>query len=397
MRNIKEKNKIRLLVVQQFNRAYRIPLLKRLSEYSGIEMTMLYGTNPPVQAGDLGISIGNSNLPFRNFSAPINGIRIKGREILWFPKSIEIIKKETFDVVIADYYTRLLSIWPMQSIQHRKKRGFILWGIGFHQYPTPLIDKIRLIMVKRTDALLLYSDKEKKRYQRLGVPKEKCFVTQNTVDIEGIDAGVALCTTKKINECRKKVGSTEGPVLMHIGRLAKNKRIDLLIKVMPNLKTTWSKIQLVLIGEGPEKNELQRLADELSISRHIHFLGSITDHKLLAPWVLSSDLIVAPAQIGLLAPMAHAYKRTLVISDVPEHRGPELQAFIPGTTGLEYRYQDLKSLERNIIKLLIDRKRCRQYAEEGNSRVRKFMGTERMLNAFLEATKYVVKEKHISL
>jgi len=382
-------NSIRVLLVQQINRAYRVPLLKRLSEQPDINLTMIHGTNPPVQAGDVGISIAAEPMPFRTISGPISGIRWNGREVLWFGVALKAIQQEFFDVVIVDHYTRLLSIWPMQSIQHRRKAGLILWGIGFHQYPTPWLDKIRGLMIKRTDALLLYSENESKRYQKMGVPKEKCFVTQNTVDLEGIDAGVAGATNARIQACRQKVGSEKGPILMHIGRLSKNKRLDLLLRALPNLIKKWPKIQLVLIGEGPELEVLHKLANELSISGIVHFIGPITDHKLLAPWVLSSDLIVAPAQIGLLAPMSLAYGKTLAISDVPKHHGPEVQAFIPGKTGMDYNYEDVEDLTHVINDLLEDPEKCKRYAEAGSIRVRELMGPERMLDGFLSAIRYV--------
>jgi glycosyltransferase involved in cell wall biosynthesis len=379
----------RVLVVQQINRAYRVPLLKRLSEQPDIKLTMIHGTNPPVQAGDVGISIATDPLPFRTISGPISGIRWNRREVLWFGLALKTIKREFFDVVIADHYTRLLSIWPMQSIQHRRNAGFILWGIGFHQHPTPWVDKIRRLMVKRTDALLLYSEKESKHYQEMGVPHEKCFVMQNTVDIEGIDAGVVTVTKERIQECRRELSAEEGPLLMHIGRLARNKRLDFLLRVLPNLQKKWPKIQLALIGEGPELEALHNLAHELSVSGIVHFLGPITDHKLLAPWILSSDLIVAPAQIGLLAPMSLAYGKTLVISDVTEHHGPEVQAFVPGQTGMNYKYEDVDDLTRVINDLLADPEKCQRFAKAGSARVRELMGPEQMLDAFLAAIRYV--------
>ncbi len=386
-----KKNSIRVLIVQQINRAYRVPLLKKLAARPDIDLTMIYGTNAPVQAGDAGISISTKPLPFKAIGAPIEGIRWKGREVLWAGKALRILKQEFFDVVIVDYYTRLLSIWPMQSIQHRRDAGFILWGIGFHQHPTPLIDVVRKMMIKRTDALLLYSEKEKIKYHEMGVPLEKCFVTQNTVDIENIDAGIAGTSNQQIFECRKRIGSNEAaPVLMHIGRLAKNKRLDILINILPVLKKKWNQIQLVLIGEGPEMESLRKLAYERSVSDIVHFLGPITDHKFLAPWVLSSDLFVAPAQIGLMAPMCLVYGKTLVISDVPEHHGPELQAFIPNETGLSYTYGDVDGLINAINNLLEDPEKRKQFAAVGSYRVRKLMNSEQMLDAFLDAIHFVI-------
>jgi glycosyltransferase involved in cell wall biosynthesis len=399
MNSSPKTNPIRVLIVQQINRAYRVPLLKRLSECSDIELTMVYGTSTPVQAGDIGISIFKEPLPFRTICGPISGIRFKGRavsgvhfrrrEILWFGLALQTIKQEYFDVVICDYYARLLSIWPMIAIQHRRKAKFILWGIGFHQIPTPWLDKIRIRMVNWTDALLLYSEKESNRYQEMGVPKEKCFVAQNTVDIEGIDAGIAAATHTDVQACREQLGADKGPILMHAGRLAANKRLDFLIQSLSILRQDWPEIKLVLIGEGPEHKNLSDLANELSISDSVHFLGAITDHKRLAPWILASDLFVAPAQIGLMAPMCLAYGKTLVISDVLKHHGPEVQAFIPERTGLTYKHGDAQDLTEKISHLLADPGKRKKFAEAGSAYVRDVMGPERMLDAFLDAIHYV--------
>jgi glycosyltransferase involved in cell wall biosynthesis len=280
----------------------------------------------------------------------------------------------------------------MQSIQHKRGAGFVLWGIGFHQHPTPLIDLIRKLMVKRTDALLLYSEKESKRYQEMGVPREKCFVTQNTVDIEGIDAAVAATQQGDIQTCLKKLNVTEGPLLMHVGRLARNKRLDLLLKTIPNLQKTWPDIKLALIGEGPENEDLKHLASELSISDVVYFLGPITDHNRLAPWVLASDLFIAPAQIGLMAPMCMAYGKALVISDVPEQHGPEVQVFLPGKTGLNYRFGDIDDLTRTINTILNSPEKCEHFAAAGSAHVRKEMAPEQMLDSFLAAIRYVINQ-----
>jgi glycosyltransferase involved in cell wall biosynthesis len=382
----------RVLVVQQINRAYRVPLLTKLSQQPDIDLTVVYGTTPPVQAGDIGISIAAEPMPFKTIRGSIGGIRFKDRELLWFGLALKAIRQQFFDIVICDYYTRLLSIWPMQSIQHKRGANFILWGIGFHQHPTPLIDLIRKMMVKRTDALLLYSDKESKLYQKMGVPREKCFVTQNTVDIESIDAAVAATKQEDILTCRKKLKVSESPLLMHVGRLARNKRLDLLLKTIPNLQKNWSGIKLALIGEGPENENLKNLATELSIPDAVYFLGPITEHKRLAPWVLASDLFVAPAQIGLMAPMCMAYGKTLVISDVSEQHGPEVQVFLPGKTGLNYRFGDIEDLTRTINTILNSPKKCEHFAAAGSAHVRKEMGPEQMLDSFLAAIRYVINQ-----
>jgi hypothetical protein len=87
--------------------------------------------------------------------------------------------------------------------------------------------------------------------------------------------------------------------------------------------------------------------------------------------------------------MSLVYGRTLVLSNIREHHGPEVQAFVPGQTGMNYRYDDVDDLTHVISHLIANPQKRRKYAEAGSSRVRKIMGPESMLNGFLDAIHYV--------
>jgi glycosyltransferase involved in cell wall biosynthesis len=149
----------------------------------------------------------------------------------------------------------------------------------------------------------------------------------------------------------------------------------------------------VLIGEGPEEKNLKKLCGELSISNSVHFLGYLHGNKRLAPWVLASDLFVAPGQIGLMAPMALVYEKSLVISDDTGLHDPELQAFIPEKTGLTYKHGNVEDLADKINILLANPGKRRQFAIAGSTRVRDLMGTERMVGTFLDAIHFVTQKR----
>ena len=175
---------------------------------------------------------------------------------------------------------------------------------------------------------------------------------------------------------------------MHVGRLAKNKRLDLAIGALAILRKRYPDIRLVLIGEGPELEPLKTLARDKSLDDIVFFPGPITDPKELAPWMSASDLIVAPGQIGLLAPMSLAYERTLVTSDCTELHYPEVQSVIDKKSGLYYRYEDITDLADNIDALISNPAQRYDYAKFGRKYVEKNMGPESMIDAFLQAVHY---------
>lgn len=62
--------------------------------------------------------------------------------------------------------------------------------------------------------------------------------------------------------------------LISIGRLSKEKGFNILLKAVQHIKTKWNDdVQLFIIGEGPEKDNLMKLAQECGISENVVFPG----------------------------------------------------------------------------------------------------------------------------
>lgn len=72
-----------------------------------------------------------------------------------------------------------------------------------------------------------------------------------------------------------------GPRILFVGRLAKDKDIDVLIRAMPLVWAT-QKAHLLLVGCGDDRSHLERLAAELSLQDCVHFLGFVPEEDLPA-------------------------------------------------------------------------------------------------------------------
>jgi len=83
--------------------------------------------------------------------------------------------------------------------------------------------------------------------------------------------------------------------LLYIGRLAKEKMVKDLILMIKNLKDLRPEkiFYLMIIGEGPEKDELKKLAESLEINQRIKFLGYLKN-KDLVDYYLNADIFVSP-------------------------------------------------------------------------------------------------------
>lgn len=81
-------------------------------------------------------------------------------------------------------------------------------------------------------------------------------------------------TAEEILELRHTLGlDADTPVVLSIGRVAKEKSIDVLIKALPSLLEKIPAVKMVIVGEGPEKVNLESLAKSLGVENHIIFTG----------------------------------------------------------------------------------------------------------------------------
>jgi phosphatidylinositol alpha-1,6-mannosyltransferase len=67
------------------------------------------------------------------------------------------------------------------------------------------------------------------------------------------------------------------PTILFVGRLVPRKGADRLIEALPMLREHLGSAQLEIIGNGPDRDRLERLAAELGVREHVRFLGAVSD------------------------------------------------------------------------------------------------------------------------
>ncbi len=64
------------------------------------------------------------------------------------------------------------------------------------------------------------------------------------------------------------------PVFLQVGRLVTKKGVDLSIRALGRLRDEWPDARLVIVGDGPERPALERLAAEAGVQSQVRFLGA---------------------------------------------------------------------------------------------------------------------------
>ena len=83
--------------------------------------------------------------------------------------------------------------------------------------------------------------------------------------------GVSLGAIKRVSTARQRSD------IVFVGRLIEDKKVDLLLQAVHRLLGEFPGLRCTIVGDGPEREHLERLAASLSLGAHIRFTGPMDD------------------------------------------------------------------------------------------------------------------------
>ncbi|MBN1826680.1 MAG: glycosyltransferase [Candidatus Eisenbacteria bacterium] len=196
--------------------------------------------------------------------------------------------------------------------------------------------------------------------ERLGASPEKIVVLPNPVDREAVLAAAARPPSED------PWGEGAGARIVAVGRLVTIKGFDLLLRAMAALPESPG-ARLALIGEGPERGELENSAERLGLGDRVRFLG-----ELSRPWtvIARADLFVLPSREDA-APNTLAEAMILGLPIVAADCSPGVREMLEGgAAGLLVPPGDPDALALAMERLLGDRALRERLAARASERSR---------------------------
>ena len=86
--------------------------------------------------------------------------------------------------------------------------------------------------------------------------------------------GVSIDAIKRIPRSR------DASDIIFVGRLIEDKKVDVLLQVVHRLLDEFPVIRCTIVGDGPEREHLERLAASLSLGANVRFTGSMDDAQI---------------------------------------------------------------------------------------------------------------------
>lgn len=94
-------------------------------------------------------------------------------------------------------------------------------------------------------------------------------------------------------EIRRRYGAEEMPLLVTVSRLGHEKNVPFLLRCMALLKQSLPDFRLMVIGDGPRREEYMDLCEQLDIRQQICFLGSLPNRKIAAHMAAADCFVFA--------------------------------------------------------------------------------------------------------
>lgn len=165
-------------------------------------------------------------------------------------------------------------------------------------------------------------------------------------DVEVIPMGVDL-----MGGFARSVAKTRSDnELLFVGRLVEQKGVQYLILAMPEILKKHPQATLTIVGDGPARESLRRLAITSGVNEHTHFLGAI-ENTSLGELYGRAALFVSPSLaegFGLTLVEALGCACPVLATDLPAVR----DIVIDGITGLVCRQTDSTDLAAKVCSLL---------------------------------------------
>ncbi len=147
-----------------------------------------------------------------------------------------------------------------------------------------------------------------------------------------------------------------------VGRLVRWKKVDILIKTFSELCSKYKDLELLIVGTGPEWENLKLYAQKLSLQEKIIFTGGIYDYNLLAEKFKISDVFVLTGAGGLAINDAMTFAKPVICTYAD---GTEKDLVVPNETGFIYQNQEeLKNYMEFFIKNPFKAKEMGKKAQE---------------------------------
>lgn len=336
----------RISLVTEIPSPYRIPLFNSLAAQPDIELDVVFLRDRqeerphPLYADE-----------FRFRWSVLRSAVVTGgyRWLLVTAGAGRAVRRLRPDVLIVGGWNQP-AFWSSHLAARRRRVPVVAWvesTLSDSRQSSRLRNAAKRAFIRSCAACIVPGSAAAEYVRALGVPTERIQIAPNAVDLDIFGARVAELHGER-SRLRDSLG-LDKTVALYVGRLSPEKGVDVLIR---SLALVGSDVELIVIGTGPEEDELRRLATDVAPGR-VRFAGFLSRDDLVT-WYAVADLLVVPSRSevwGMTLNEGAAAGLPLVAT---EAAGGAWDLIEEGANGFRVPSEDARGLARAIDRLADD-------------------------------------------
>ncbi len=284
---------------------------------------------------------------------------------------VNILKQQKIDVLFFFALGMGTFIAPIAGIIARiqvliRTDANLLHGL----YP-PVFKPLDNLLLKYVDKIVFPADYLKNEYMKnFDIEESKLTRIYNGVDLS------VFSKEQKTSQIRNELGiDKQYNIIGIIANLTPVKSHKILIHAFPAVVKKRPQTKLLIIGEGPQDDELRQLVSQLNLEDHIIFLGYRSDTAQL----------ISIFDIGVLCSMSEIHPVALL--EIMACGVPVIAPAVGGIpeivqheeNGLLFSAGKSNELSQHIIRLLTNKKEAKMFAKKGQMFVKEHFSLQKMI------------------
>lgn len=332
---------------------YRYPIFKMINDE--LEADFYFGDIP----GSSIEKIDYSDLS--NFKEEFKTLQFK--TFYWYKGSINQIFKPYKNFVLTGD-PQIFSNWIILILAKLTGKKVYLWTHGWYGEETGFKKTIKRLYFNLANKILLYGDYAKNLMIKNGFDQNKLVPLYNSLNYDlqlSIRNGLET-TSVYVNHFKNT-----NPVLIFIGRVQKNKRLDLVLKAMKLLNNQGKFLNLVVVGKVSKDYNIQEDINSNNLHEQVWLYGPSYDEKKNGELIYNASLCISPGNVGLTAIHSLMYGTPVITHNNFTKQMPEFEVVIENYTGIFFEENNLDDLVKKIEIILdqkIERENCYQVISE---------------------------------
>lgn len=275
------------------------------------------------------------------------------------------------DVVVAMEYNPTILMAMHWCRKHKVK--YISWTDGtlFSERNISRLQRFnRKYIIRRADAFIGSSTASRETQIAYGADEKKCFVSFLTVDLD------------KYIRPKTQYSNRQ---LVTVGGLILRKGVDLLLDA---LAMTDESITLLVVGDGGERERLEKQAADLHISHRVFFKGFLEGEELNRCYSDSAAFVLPTREdcFGLVTLEAMCARLPIISSKYADGARDLVE---DGVTGIIVDPYDVNQFAQQLNELVMDEQRLESMGKAGFERIEKF-SFENVSKGYVEAIDFVL-------